>query len=390
MLKGSEGTEWDVPYNALDLFLEFFLPGPTAMQVWFLLLVLVAVVAGLRARGHHRLMLGTGLLLLVVGLALPLNWSGWELVRPRLLPTAYLLILGGTVVPPRLNTVVATCVLLFAGWRFAWVANLHRQAETELAPMLAVGSALKMDNKRWIYVVTDGPASPAYEPIHVASGFLHLAQMVAPTAGGTPFFSHDGDASIHHVLIKNRARRRWLGSVEMPSFVMSAWSPLISRRLRDLHISSYLSSMAWLDAIALYGLPADGETMAEAGFAVQKIAESSDGHTLFVGEFTGCSWDIEIDGLLEETVVTIGFGTSTDIQDAFLVGPSGRLRVDKVPCGPSWFRVEAGCLEARTADGRVPIQPMQETSALRCTVPAADTGGAEVGDDSAAPDSSGP
>lgn len=368
-LEGGSGAVWDVPYDAVDLFLEFFLPGPLPMQLAFLALVALAAVAGLRAQGEHRLLLGTGLTMLVVGLALPIDWSGWELVRPRLLPTAYLLIIGSAVVPRRFNIAVATAVLMFAGWRFTWVTQLHRAAAEELAPMLKVAEALEMRDKRWLYVVADGPTPPAYSDIHLTTGFLHLTQMVAPRSGGMPFFSHDGDKGIHHIILKERRKRKWLGPVQLPSVVMVAWSPFISRRLRDLHISSYLSSMAWLDAIAVYGLPADGQTLADAGFAVRKVADSDDGHSLFVGEFVGCTWDLSIEGLREDTVVTIGFGTSTDMQDAFLVDVAGKLRIEDVPCGPSWFSVEAGCIEERTADGRVPVQPMREVAALVCHVP---------------------
>jgi len=302
-------------------------------------------------------------------LVLPIDWSGWELIRPRVLPTAFMLILGSMVVPRRIGLAVCVAACAFAGWRAAWAGSLHRHAAAELQPVVDAVRAVTLDDEVWTYVVTHGPASHTYDDIQFAGSFLHVAQMVAPVVGGAPFFAHDGDPSMHHILTRRHLGSPWMGSLRKPDYVRGSWDSSANRRMRDLHLSTYFATLSFLDAVVVYGLPGDGETLREAGYRVEERASDATGHSVFVGTFEGCAWNLQIDGLKEPTVVVIGFGLAPEKQDAWIVDISGSLRIEGVPCGPAWFGVEAGCVE-ELQNGQVPIRPTDVVQDLRCRVPA--------------------
>lgn len=367
------GATWDVPYSVVDLFMEFFLPGPRAMQVLVLVVLAGAVVAAIKTDRRRHVFLALGLSLMSVGLLLPLDWSGWELIRPRLLPTAFMLILGAAVIPKRGVVVVAVVVLAVSAWRVQWSARLHAAAAAELKPAIDITSGVDLRGLRWTYVVTDGPVSHVYDDVRLAGTFLHLAQMVAPHVGGAPYFSHDGDGTMHHILAHDERPSPWLGALRQPEYVRGAWDPTTNRRMRELHLSTYFSSLSFLDAVLVYGLPGDGDVLREAGYRVTELKADASGHRLFEGRFEGCSWNIQIDGLKEPTVVVTGFGLAHEMQDAWIVDVAGALRIDGVPCGPAWFSVEAGCREERGADGQVPVRPTNGAQDLHCQAQEAPT-----------------
>jgi hypothetical protein len=363
-----KGATWDSPYDVIDLFTEYFLPGPTLMRAAFLLVIVLAVASAVRSERRRHISLAMGLLLLCIGLILPLDWSGWELIRPRLLPTAFMMIIGSAVVPRRFITIVAIGAVSFSIWRVSWAADLHRKAADELKAVIEITEGVDLRGQRWTYVVTDGPPSHVYDDVRLAGSTLHLAQMVAPHIGGAPYFSHDGDATMHHILVRDERPKTWMGSLHKPEYVRGAWDPITHRRVRDLHISTYLASLSFLDVVLLYGLPGDAELLKEAGYRVEELKRDQSGHVLVAGRFVGCTWNIHIDGLQEPTVVTMGFALAEDMQDAWIVDVAGELRVDGAPCGPAWFSVEAGCREEHGAAGHVPVRPTTDAQDLGCHV----------------------
>jgi hypothetical protein len=364
-MPSSAGAAWDIPTDAIDLIMELFLPGPRKMQALAVAAFAVMVVAGFRGDRRRRVFLALGLSLMGAGLILPIDWHGWELVRPRLLPTAFMLIGGAAVVPKRLVAIVAPLVVVFAAYRVGWAANLNLRAADEIRPVVAITDGVDLRGMHWTYVVTDGPPSLMYDGIRFAGSFLHVAQMVASTVGGAPYFSHDFDPTMHHVLAKE-GRRPWLGQ---PPDIQGAWDPMLNRRFRDLQMSTYFSWLSFLDAVLVYGLPGDGEVLREAGYHVEEIKRDVTGHALFVGTFEGCTWNLQVEGLKEPTIVAVGFGVSTETRAFWPVDVEGTLQIDNVPCGPAWFRVEARCREERGDKGQVPVRPTNGVQELRCRVP---------------------
>jgi hypothetical protein len=364
-MKSTAGAAWDVPVDFLDLFMEFFLPGPSMMQLLALVMFAAAAVTGIRADRRRQVFVALGLTLIGAGLILPFDWRGWEIVRPRLLPTGFMLLAGTAVVPRRLIAIAACAVLFFAGYRINWAIDMNSRAADELRPFIEITEGVDLRRKHWTYVVTDGPVSLAYDDLRYAGSLFHVAQMIGPKVGGAPFLSHDFDPTMHHLLVKPGARP-WLG--QLPD-IESAWDPMVNRRLRDLRISTYFSLLSFLDNVMIYGLPGDADVLREAGYRVEQVRCDETGHCLFVGTFEGCSWNLHIDGLTEPTVVAIGFGVSADPRAFWPVDVDGALHIDDVPCGPAWFRVEARCLEERGDKGQVPVRPTDGVQDLHCHVP---------------------
>lgn len=366
----SGGTVWDVPLNPLELFLEFFLPGPIWQQVVFLLLVVVAMGSAVRFGGpRQRAMLGMGLLLVAVGVLMPLDWSSWQLVRPRLIPTGFCLILGAAVLSSRAAPLVGLAIVAFAIPRFVWAADLNRAAAAEVAPMVSAVEGLRLDGRQWVYLSTIGDDLPALRRLALASASLHLSQIVAPQLGGTPRFSHDADPSVHHILTRRQARPSpWLGSVELPATLQLEWFPERRPRERELHIVSYASALTTVvDTILLYGLEADADAVAQAGYVVERVRTLGD-RGLFLAKWGGgCTLDLTFDGLEEPTVVIVGFGAYYEVRHAEIVSPGEALHLDGVPCGPAWFDIERECAEH--IDGMVPVMPARVGHmSRRCTI----------------------
>jgi hypothetical protein len=365
MLAAPGETYWDFSYNLYETLLEFFLPGPFLQGGLFLCL------AGLAVLGRpNRPIFAVGLMLVAAGTLLPAAWSGWELVRPRLVAPGYLLMCAGYFAAPALaRRGAAVLVGIFVVVRIFWAGGFHRHLHEELAPLRDGVAGLELDGRTWVYLQTQGPPYSPIFAVQAGSTAFHLAQQLAPSIGGEPYYSHTADPSLHHIIRKTPEHVRWLGPIPRPTDLHAAWwdTPV---RQRELRISTTLANVTFVDDVVLHGLPGDGDVMAELGYKVRLLRrDEENGSSTFVGTFgDGCSLRVRVEGPPRDAVLSIGFGTSLAPRDVMIVRGGNTVQIDGLPCGPNWITADVGCVEDRPPADVVPVMPSDGAIEVRCTL----------------------
>jgi len=374
MLAAGGGTYWEFSYDLFQTLLEYFLPGPAAHGMLFLVLLPFAALGR-----SNRPIFAVGLVLVAAGTLLPAAWSGWELVRPRLVAPGYLLMCAGYASGPIwARRGAALVVVTFAVARISWAGAFNQQLHEELAPLRDGVQGLSLDGRTWVYLQTSGPPYSPIFAVQAGSTAFHLAQQLAPAIGGEPYYSHTVDTALHHIVRRTPEYIRWLGPVPRPTDFHSAWwdAPV---RQRALHLSTNLAALTFIDDVVLHGLPGDGEVMAELGYKVRlHHREEHTGASTFVGTFgEGCSLRVRVEGPSRDALLSVGFGTSLSPRDVLPVRGGTTVQIDGLPCGPNWITTDLGCVEDRPPADVVPVMPADGASEVRCTLRDADlVGGA--------------
>lgn len=367
MLAVAGQTYWDFAYHPLQILLEFFLPGPVLHGVLLLGLVVAAAVGR-----PNRAVFAVGVLLVAVGTLIPSAWSGWELVRPRLAAPGYLLVFAGFAGAPWvLRQLAAVVVVVFVVMRISWAATFNLALSEELQPLVTAVEGLRLDGKSWVYIQAQGPTYSPIFSVEAGSTAFHLGQQLAPEVHGAPYYSHTSDRAVHHILRRAPEEAHWLGPIpHLPNF-HAAWFDGAPRQ-RELLLATNLPVLSFIDDIVLYGLPADRETLEELGFTVRthRLDEVA-GTATFVASFDrACSWVVHVDGPPRDAVLSLGFGTSMTAREMLIVRGGETLVLDGLPCGPSWFTTDVGCLEDRAPHGIIPVRPVDGAAELTCTLSA--------------------
>jgi hypothetical protein len=306
-----------------------------------------------------------------VGTLLPATWSGWELVRPRLVAPGYLLMFAGYASAPLVvRSLAAVAVGVFVVARLTWAAAFHQTLHDELAPMRASVEGLRLDGRTWAWVQTSGPPYSPIFAVEAGSTAFHLAQQLAPRIGGEPYYSHTVDPTLHHIIRRHpEPTSPWLGPIPRLTDFHAGWWDSAPRQ-RELMIATNLAGLTFLDDVVVYGRPADAEVMAQLGYTVRPLHhDEATGEGAFVGTFgAGCSWIVNVDGPPRDAVLYVGFGTAIIPREALLVRGGTTVQLDGLPCGPAWLSADVGCVEDRRPADVVPVMPADGAIEVRCTL----------------------
>jgi hypothetical protein len=364
LLESGGGTAWEFHTNVVSLVFEDFLPGPAWHRIVFACL---SVLSLLTFRGSPRI--AVGVLVVATGVLFPVDLSGWELIKQRLVPLGTLLVVSGLRSVPIIELLVGVVVVVVGADRVVWAHGFHERLYSDFEVHLRLARHVSLPTSKpmnWALVGATGDPYPSLEETVVGgSGILHLTQAAAPHLGGTPFFSHHADESVHHIIRTTEPGRRWLGPVHPPTWI-SKIAGDVAPRTRELSLSGYIASLTWLDALVIVGKPSDRETIEDVGYRVER--EVSEGETniyVVTPDLESCTWHLFVDGPAQQVTVLVGFGAEQTVRDAVVVDTNTPLELRGLPCGPSWLSVDLGCEEARQND-RLYVLP--RTAMTRCTL----------------------
>ncbi len=363
LLSTGSGTAFEFEPDILRLLFEDFLPGPKSHQMALAVLVLGAMP------GVRRAVPAVGLLLVTVGVLFPVDLSGWELVKQRLLPSGFMLLVLGAPQALQLERACGVIVLLLAAHRSSWAMEFHQRTYDDYAAQMTAASAVRLaPDTHWVLLPLEAPMEPAMNVVVGGSGALHLTQALAPLVGGVPFFSHHSEPTVHHILRAHDRSPTWLGPVRKPAWVQPLGGD-VRPTDRAVHLSAYLASMTWLDAIVVVGRPGDRETAEDVGFVVAGATETAGLSTFTLRpDLDACVWQGKLHGPPGQATVMVGFGADRAVRDTFVVDVGVDFTVSGLPCGPSWFAVDVGCA-GEDANGFSYIRPRDQKVSCRVAAP---------------------
>lgn len=328
----------------------FMFPGPG----WHVAVMLAAGGWAVLLRQRPALT-AAGLMGLLVATLLPLDIGAWQLVSPRLVPIAFMMVLAGARDLPRfINgpfTLMLVVVIAGRGW---WAGQVWQKATHE-APPAAIFKGLALPGQHWTLLIL---RSDVVRPFHPVAGFqpsLHYAQVRAPQIGGAPYFSHHGLPGVHHIIRTTSPVSPWLGPVSSLGWQQLTWDPRVPRGDRSGFVNMKLAELAFIGNIVVYGYPGDEEDALAAGFGVEVKWRDADS-VLFVARLESpCIYELSAPGAPAATAI-FGFGAGSNghVRDAAILG-STPWQVS-APCVGVWFVVDVPCAEA-DADGIIVVEP---------------------------------
>ena len=348
----------------LEILPRLVAPGPLWRAVPLVVLVLVAIAVGVstvtKRSSTDRAFILTGVVLLALGVASPMNIPGWQFFSPRFLPLGVLLCLATLPIErlarPAIAHAVAAAVLAFA---MAWLLTsvpFHRRLAASSADAIAALSPPVARHAMWlpITLAPEGglPVDPTKSEVPFLAPLRHIPMLYALVDGGlTPYTFANNAATYPFVVRADGPKAPPIPSIEkyapvMESDVFDAGGPLRTRVLSELATYGM-----FYEAILVTGaLPSDVALFGARGFATDARVGS-----VLRAHFVPCRLDLRVPSTGEVPLVDVGVAEQTILRDetrpATMTSDRERhLVLPNAPCGDVWVRPHR---EAKRGDGSV-------------------------------------
>jgi hypothetical protein len=356
----SSEIEWEPLRARLTELPRIVVPGP-AVRGWLALaLVLVALgSAGVRWRrrtlGHDEGAVAfASAILLLFGVAAPLNLPGWQYFAPRFVPLACLLAL--TLVPiERLKGLRARALTVSATTAVASIslfvsARFHQRVASGCAEALSGLDAPLRRTFLQLPVVLDAYCGVAAEPSESEVPYLaplqHAGALYAVAHGGSVPYLFEGSAAIHAF----RSRKDPTFVVPIPP-VDHYWALLAS----DPFVHDPAVRGRVLTELAAFGMPYEDVLLFgarpddEAAWLARGYLADWQKPSLLIARFRGCSLGVALPAAAARERPRLGLGPwpiDESSVDIVIPVPSPdapdivTLPLKHMMCGDMWIRVD--------------------------------------------------
>jgi hypothetical protein len=300
------------------------------------------------ARGTEIALIAVALACFVGCVALPLNFSQWELFSPRVLPPAVLL--GSALLPVEdwskraqgaLAAGLGAFTLLSLGVAVHTSVLLRASADDALS---GLGQPLRRDGPRLCAALdSDAPALPD-APIPYFWPLQNMGALYTVEQGGLCPYVFAGSASLHSFVFTEEGKRKFPPAPDLPYFHDPR---LADPAVRAEVLNAIAQTAGPFQDVIFHGWPADGDALVERGF----VADFRRGG-LFLGHFVPCPVRLEVEAPAEkgskDLVVSIEYGFGRPrlgqfraLLEADRPGEPIQLDPSIALCGPAWIRAAA-------------------------------------------------
>lgn len=347
------GSPADVFYGPLiERILRFpdgFIPGP-AWKTWpAFVVVIVGFVQACRARPRHKAIMLTAFALVLVALAVPRDFLGWQYASWRFLPIACVVGVAFLEVPR--TWIGRTLVAGVGASQLVWAGWFHLDQRAEYAPFFAAIEKIGPKPAFRFPIIR----APAQQTIYQMSPDLHLGQLVAMRTGGATYYGHDHHPGQHSILI--------FDGPLLPT-AADVTARRVPGRPGDVAMAAALTRAARFDGVIYYGFADEADYLRKTGYQIV----FQDG-PLIVADLVGCPLEIVVENATSAVTVAVGFeGTGEPVHEFSLVPGATSTHshvIERFPCGRRWLTVKGE--QQRCDKGRV----VGTGPSLRCVLAAA-------------------
>lgn len=342
------GVVWDLEPDVFRQFFSQYMPGLQAFRVFLFVSMVALMFSSWRQRARlsreRRAMLLVATLLIVATPLLPFSANGWELVRARLLPTGFPLLVAFAPIPVGGTAAMTTVFAVYGAIVFGWIAQTASElnrAYNDIYDGLEK-SVKPLSGLVWQLDIFETELAPDPIPeIDAYGGTAHMAQVLAITKLGQPNFTQATDEFLHGVIYKRKLKPRPGAGEQELGEALTFWGRLHDNMpRRQLEMTSYFAHGYPADVLIAAGLSRDGDALRAAGYQVTEIGTTAAGLSLFEARFVGCSVEIVFEAAVDD-VVEIGVLPLGGAVDVFPVS-AGRnvIQLEQEPCGTWWVRGE--------------------------------------------------
>jgi hypothetical protein len=343
------GVLWDLEPDIFRQFFSQYMPGLQVFRVVLLVACLALLVLCWRQRKtlsrERRAMLLTAVLLIVATPLLPFSANNWELVRARLLPIGFPLLVALTPIPTGgLAAAMAGVFSVYGFFVLGWIAQTAADLNRAYGDIYdGLEKSMKpLPGLVWQLDVLETAIAPDPVPeIDAYGGTAHMAQVLAVTKLGQPNFTQAISEYLHGIIYRKKLKSSpGRGDQELGE-ALKFWGKMRDNpERRQIEIASYLAHGYPAEVLIVAGLETDEFPVRAAGYSVEKIGKTEAGLYLFEARFVGCSLDFAFDAVVSD-VVEIGvlpLGGAVEIVP--VSAGHSEVRLEGVPCGTWWVRGE--------------------------------------------------
>lgn len=341
-----------------------FLTGFPASQFLVFVLVAVSLISAFFSGPSVRRRISViASVLIIAGALLPDNVPGWQIFAARF-----------TAIGIPLALVCVTTNLWKLDWLPAFFCLVHlidvcrfavRTEKEYLSDFSEIQKKLpSLVGKDWEMHRLRGKLD-AEVIVNRYSGWAHMPQLLAMSAGGRPASTQADDVKLHHLLAP-ALKPQHLGHVK--GMVLGEWTRRwydVGDTVRFFYLGEYFSRATNSDTHVIVTTPDDEPIFARLGIDARFVAELPSSTNLYVATVRGCSVHIDVDTPTQD-VIEIGLAPSEDCLEALPV-PAGTSQIDLLgfPCGRWWIRTEAGCTSGLDSRYIADVEAGEPTM-LRC------------------------
>lgn len=323
-----------------------FLSGFPAAQFLVVALAAVSILSAWfgGGSGTQRRLSIVALALLIAGALLPDNIPGWQIFASRF--TAVGVPLALTCISSDLRR-LEWLPAFFAVIHFADVFRFSDRTRREyFDDFIEVQKQLpKLIGKDWEMHRLRGELD-AEMVVHRYSGWAHMPQLLAMSAGGRPAATQADDRKLHHLLAP-AIRPKHLGQVK--GMELGEWTRRwydVGDLVRFFYLGEYFSRVTNSEIHVLVTRPDDEPVFERLGVDARLIAKLPSQLNLYVATIEGCDVHLSIESPADD-VLEIGIAPSEDsIELLPVTAGTSEIDLSGFPCGRWWIRTEAGCLGA--------------------------------------------